>query len=210
VRTLPTGRAGKPANSASRAAASLRHRVPQRHLVEAEGLGRCGLVGVAERSTVWLVVATETGLPETTLRYATHSTMSPTSATAVELRDRSGTGVPQRCARRPRSLHTAEATGFQAEAVHRLHHRRQPCLHPDLDRGRDGESRMVMYRGRGRRYGYGRPGRESEAITGPGRGHRVRFLAACCPWRSSSPSASVWRGACETPEVAGSSLRLAT
>jgi hypothetical protein len=55
----------------------------------------------------------------------------------------------------------------------------------------------------------GRAG-ESEAITGPGRGHLVRFLAACCRWRSSSPSASVWRGARETPEVAGSTLRLAT
>ena len=49
---------------------------------------------------------------------------------------------------------------------------------------------------------------EYEAITGPGRGRLVRFLAACCRWRSSSPSPSVWRGARETPEVAGSSLRL--
>jgi hypothetical protein len=51
---------------------------------------------------------------------------------------------------------------------------------------------------------------EFEAITGPGRGPLVRFLPACCRWRSSSPSASVWRGGREPPEVAGSTLRLAT
>jgi hypothetical protein len=49
-----------------------------------------------------------------------------------------------------------------------------------------------------------------EATTGPGRGRLVRSLAACCPWRSSSPSASVWRGACEVLRTWAVISRLAT
>jgi hypothetical protein len=52
-------------------------------------------------------------------------------------------------------------------------------------------------------------GGECEA-TGPDHGRLVRFLAACCRRRSSSPSASVWRGARETPEVARSTARVGT
>jgi hypothetical protein len=48
---------------------------------------------------------------------------------------------------------------MQAEAVLHLYHRRPISLRPNCGTGTDGESRMVMYRGRGRRYGYGRPGR---------------------------------------------------
>jgi hypothetical protein len=83
----------------------------------------------------------------------------------------------------------------------------QPSVRQTWGLGTGRELQMVMDRGRGRRYGYGRPGRRVRATTGRGRGPLARFLAACCRWRFASPSASGWRGACEAPDDPAGPLR---